>query len=285
MNFGPPSDGASPQAGPELTEMAQNQPTPQSEVAQPNAAYLRFIDNTRKAVAIAMVVCGPLLILCARRDDFLRVTLRRDSGIWYWGCVVFGIGVWVCLILSLLLILEYLARPATSKPFTWRKLSARCVLIVIMSAAICYAVVIGYGVWQGVGAIISTLLILAAVRERGTLRAALAVSAIIALGLTVLGTQSTYQYARRHADEIIAAGTELLDRFPNTAATGGEISPHDSLVPDILRELRPQRIWINEEHVSVHLGGGDKFDVYPASGSIVYNPFPKTGGTKITAGP
>jgi hypothetical protein len=55
------------------------------------AAYLKFIDNTRKAVAIAMAVCRAGFAYCVNRDDYLIGTLREEPGIWpsWW---VFGAG-------------------------------------------------------------------------------------------------------------------------------------------------------------------------------------------------
>jgi hypothetical protein len=63
------------------------------EIPRSYARYLKLVDNARKAVAIGVVVCGPGFALCVNRDEYLRLTLRQEPGIWAWGVNVFGIGV------------------------------------------------------------------------------------------------------------------------------------------------------------------------------------------------
>ena len=80
-------------------------PTP--EASQSNVGYLKFMDNTRKAVAIAMAVCGlSFAIADANRHDYLAGTLRRDAGLWGLACQVFGYGVLACVTATLVLVVE-----------------------------------------------------------------------------------------------------------------------------------------------------------------------------------
>jgi hypothetical protein len=266
-NFGPQEPAGCevvPEAGPAL------------ETPAPHSTYLKLIDTARKTVAVAMAVCGVGLVICVNREDYLRLTLRRESGIWTWGCWVFGIGVLACLTATLALIVEYLARPAKPRLFTLRSLFVRSLLIVIAVVAVCLSMAFAYGPWQAIGAVIGTFLVLAAAREHRIVRVVLAILAAIMLGLTLLGTQSAYQYARRHADEIVAAGCELMDHCPKTgyytynrhpeidtsgilALFGQEIQPGDPRVPSVLRKLGARRIWIDEERVAVYVGP-NKFD-------------------------
>jgi hypothetical protein len=123
-----------------------------------------------------------------------------------------------------------------------------------------------FGVWQAIGGVAGVFLLLSAVRERGERRLLSAFFAVIVLGLTLVGTQSSYQYARRHAAEIVAAGRELMDQVPATdfhpqpnkssvtALVGVEIQPSDPRVPSVLRNLGACRIWVDKERVAVYVG-------------------------------
>lgn len=104
------------------------------------------------------------------------------------------------------LVLERLTRPASPGPFKLRSL-----LVIIAVTVIGVWMVVAYGPWQGVGEAIGAMFLFAAVRQHRPARGVLASLALIVLGLTALGTQTPYQYARRHADEIVAAGCELMD--------------------------------------------------------------------------
>ncbi len=240
------------------------------ETPKSYATYLKLIDNAKKAVAIGMVVCGPGFALCVNRDDYLRLTLKQGSGMWAWGASVFGVGVLACLVATLGFVVEYLARPAPTR-FTLGSVFIRSLLILVAVVAVCLGMVLGYGVAQGIGAAIGTFLVLAAVREHRISRAILAVLAAIVMGWTLLGTQSAYQFARWHADEIVTAGCELMDQCPRTgyraysrhlefdtneASTlfGEEIQPTDPRVPRVLRKLGARRIWVDAEHVAVYVG-------------------------------
>jgi len=243
----------------------------------PHGAYLKLINSTRKAVAIAMAVCGVGLVICINRDDYLRLTLRRESGIWAWGCWGFGIGVLICLTVAIALIVEHLARPAKPMPFTLRSVFVRSLLLLVAVISIGLFMTLAYGAGQAIGALIGVFLTLAAVREQNIARVVLAVLAAIILGLTLLGTQSAYQYARWHADEIVAAGCELMNECQKTgchthnrhpeidtsgssALFGQEIQPTDPRVPEVLRKLGACRIWVDEERVAVYVGI-NKFDI------------------------
>jgi hypothetical protein len=70
--------------------------------------YAKCIDNARKAVAIALVICGVAFVVCMRQDDYLRETLRRDSGPWGWAMLAFAIGICGCLLATAVLISESL---------------------------------------------------------------------------------------------------------------------------------------------------------------------------------
>ncbi len=152
----------------------------------------------------------------------------------------------------------------------------RLLFILIIAVVVCLSMATAYGPWQAIGAVMSIFLVLAAVRKHRIARVVLAILAAMMLGLTLLGTQSAYQYARWHADEIVAAGCELMDRCPKTdyhtynrhpeidtsgvlALFGQEIQPTDQRVPGTLRNLGARRIWIDEERVAVYVGP-NKFD-------------------------
>jgi hypothetical protein len=252
---------------------------PASGTPEPHGAYVRFIDNARKAVAIAMAVCGAGFVLCVNRDDFLRATLRRDSGIWGWGMPVFGIGVLFCLLATLAFIVEHLARPVRPTSFTLRSVLVRSLFIFLTVGAICLTMAVAYGSWQATGAVVVAFLVLAGVRQRDSARDICAFLATIALVLTIWGTQTTYQYARWHSDKIVAAGCQLMDQCPKTgyrpydphrgiytseaqALVGQEIEPSDPRVPDVLRKLGARRIWVDDERVAVYVGSETEFQIY-----------------------
>jgi hypothetical protein len=111
--------------------------------------------------------------------------------------------------------------------------------------------VAGYGVLQAVGAVLGIFLSLAAFRTHGTSRAVLAVCAVLLLGLILVSTQSAYQYARRHADEIVAEGCNLMDR-----SVGVDTIPsNDPRVPSVFRRLGAQSIIVDDERVAVYVPG------------------------------
>jgi hypothetical protein len=218
------------------------------------STYLKFIDNTRKAVVIAMAVCGAGLVICVHREDYLVETLRRKPGIWTFGMWVFLIGVYTCLIATLALIVEHLARPAKATSFFLRSLFVRSLFILTTVVAIYLLMDTAYGPGQAIGAVISIFLLLAAMRAHNTACTVLAILAAIMLGLTLMSTQSTYQYALWHADEIVAAGCELMAQHPQSN-TDYKIQPSDPGVPKILRKLGAGSIIVGKERVSVYIPG------------------------------
>lgn len=221
------------------------------ETSAPHSAYLKLIDAARKAVAVAMAVCGAGFVICANLDpghgtDFGPRTRLLGIG--------FVIGVYACLIAVLVLIVEHLARPAKPTPFMLRSVFVRASFILIAVVAICVLMATVYGHGQAIGAVAGTFLVLAAVREHYVVRAVLAVLAAIVIGLTLLGTQSAYQYARWHANEIVSAGCELMERCQQSNS-GGEIQPSDPRVPNILRKLGASSIVVGEQTVAVYVPG------------------------------
>jgi hypothetical protein len=216
--------------------------------------YANRIDVARKAVAIAMAVCGLGLVVCIRQDDYLTGTLRREPGMWRWGIWAFGIGVAACLTATFAFVIEYLARPTAPTVFTLRVLFVRSLLIFVVIAAISFSMTLGFGAAQGVGAAIGAILLLAAIRERRAARAILAVLAVVVLGPTLLSTQSAYQYARRNASEIVAAGCELMGQWPKTQFDQ-EVQIDDPRVPKTFHSLGVRRVWIEEDCVSVLVPG------------------------------
>jgi hypothetical protein len=245
----------------------------------PANGYMKTIDTTRKAVAIAMVIFAVGMVLCARRNDLELTTEARRSGAWAWATWAFVMGIYACAIATLALVLEYLARPARPWPFSLRWLFVRALLLLVVVAAITSSLYVAYGPGQAIGAAVGTLLLLAAVREHHIRRGVPAVLATVVLGLTVWGTQSPFQYARWHADEIVAAGCELAERCPRAgyhtynrhpnfdpsgmfALFGQEISPSDPRVPEVLRKLGARRIWVDDERVAVYVGEEAEFQIH-----------------------
>jgi hypothetical protein len=224
------------------------------ESPNPNSSYLKIVNNARKAVAIAMVFCGAGFTICFNYNDYLTETLRREPGIWAWGAWAFRIGVLLCLVATLALIIEYLARPAAPKSIRFRSFIIQSMFITITIAGICYSMVISYGLAQGIGATIGTFLLLGALKKDNPARAVLAILAVIVLGPTLLSTQSAYQYARRNADEIIAAGCELMDKYPEKHYIE-EADISNQNVPRVLRKLGARSIYIDDERVSIYVAG------------------------------
>jgi hypothetical protein len=249
-------------------------------------AYLKTIDATRKAVAIAMVVVAAGMVLCARRNDLELTTESRHSGAWAWAEWAFAVGIYACATATLTLVLEYLARPAKPWPFSLRWLFVHALLILVTVAAVTYSLYVAFGPGQAIGGAVGTLLLLAAVREHEIRRGVLSVLAAVVLGLTVWGTQSSFQYARWHADEIVAAGCELADRCPRTDDFGQEINPSDPRVPKVLRKLGARRIWVDGERVAVYVRKEVEYQIHrDPHGKGMPNPvwgFRGKGSTRIT---
>jgi hypothetical protein len=230
------------------------QVVPPPATPESNAAYLKVIDNARKAVAVALAVFGAGIVICSRHNVYVVEELKTTEGIWTWQTGVSAIGVCACLCATLALIIEGLSRPATPRPIAMRSLFLRSLLVSVGVLAISFAMGLAFGPSQGVGAFFGSLLLLAAIRSRDITRASFAVLAAIVLGPTLLSTQSAYQYACRHQAELVAAGREIMDQFraPNA---GQEIPPDNPHVPSVLRKLGAEKIWVDEDFVSVYVPG------------------------------
>jgi hypothetical protein len=214
--------------------------------------YAARIDTARKAVAIAMAVCGIGAVVCIRQDDYLAGTLRYEPGIWRLGVWMFGAGVYACLVATSALVVEHLARPSVLCPFALRSYLARVSGILVAIITVGVSTTLAFGWSQGVGGVIGTILLLAALRERGSLRRPLAVSGTVVFGLILWSTQSPYQFARRNAAEIVAAGCSLLDQWPEDQFSR-EIQISDPRLPKVLCDLAASRVWIDERFVSVYV--------------------------------
>jgi hypothetical protein len=214
--------------------------------------YVDRIDMARKAVVAAMAVCGVGAVVCIRQDDYLTGTLRYEPGMWRWGAWTFGIGVCACFVATFVLVIEYLARSAASDPVVSRPFLARLSALLLIVVAVGVLMTLGFGWAQGVGGVVGGILLLAALRERRGVRMLLAVLSSIVFGLTLWSTQSAYQYARRNAGEVVAAGRSLLDQWPK-GQTAREIEISDPRVPKAFHDLAASRVWIDERTVSVYV--------------------------------
>jgi hypothetical protein len=222
-------------------------------------AYVKSIDNARKAVAIAMAVCGLGLVVSANRLHELESPIvGEEPRIWQWGCAMFGCGVVGCLIATLALVVEFMSRPAIPKPFTWRSLR-----VLVPVSVVFLAMIAAYGFGQAIGAVIASIFLLGARRGRGWGRAVTAVLGAIVLGLIAWSTQSSYQYARWHADAFIAAAHDMMDRFPVAHEGGVEIQLNDSRVPNAFRLLGNGTVEVEKDCVRVRAERYSEFVVYP----------------------
>lgn len=213
-----------------------------------------FIDRVRKTVAVAMLVFGIGYVICVHRDDYLRVTLGRELDAWTWGMLLFLLGLYACLFTTLLLLVEYVARPLPPAEFRWWPMLFRMCWILAGLAGIGYWFGNGYGTGQGIGAVIGLYLLLAAVQQSHPERAFLAGAAVVLLAVVLGSTQSAYQHACRHADAIVAAAEELMARCSAESA-GEEIPVEDQRVSSSLRELGIDRIWATHGSVFLHVPG------------------------------
>ena len=118
---------------------------------------------------------------------------------------------------------------------------------------------------------IGIFLLLAALRQHDLTRGIFAVFAMIVLGPTLLSTQSAYQYARRHADEIVAAGCELLDQC-HKIPVRHTVKPDDARVPSVLRKLGANSIVVTEKRLSMYVPGltPAEFQIYRAHPTQIY---------------
>jgi hypothetical protein len=127
--------------------------------------------------------------------------------------------------------------------------------VIIAVSILCYVLIIGYGIAQGIGATIGAFLLLAAFKKNdNAARFVLAILAVLVLGPTFLSTQTAYQYASRHADEIIAAGCELMNRWPDKHYIKEAVFGNKN-IPSVLRKLGTRSIFIDEERISIYVSG------------------------------
>lgn len=216
--------------------------------------YLKIIDKARKVTAITTIICGLGFIVCLSPYDYFTQTLRRDAGIWSWGIWISGIGIAICFIATLIFIVEYLARPVAPNPIKFRSLLARGAFIITVTTAICYLMSISFGAGHGFGAGIGTIILFSSLRQEKEIRIILATAAAIILGITLLSTQTTYQYARRHANEIVNKGCELIDQCPKNQL-GHEIELNNPLVPKIFQTMGTRSIFIDKDHIAIFVPG------------------------------
>ena len=137
---------------------------------RPQARYLRFINIARITVAIAASICGLAFALAENRADYLRVRFGEETNKWTGIAILFGICFLASNVAALALVIEYLARPAAMRRFSVLSFVLRFLSISIVAIAIYYAMHKGYGSWQGIGAVASLFLVLAALREHRVMR-------------------------------------------------------------------------------------------------------------------
>lgn len=154
--------------------------------------YAKWMDKARIVVAVAMAICGVGLVVCVRKDDYLTGMLRLEPGIWQWGVSVFGIGICTCLITTLAIVIEHLARPAELTPSALRSFFFRASIIaaIVVGAGVSAAIVLGP--LQGFGTVVGVLLAIGAVRQHREARVLLAVMAALVFGLVVWSLQPSH---------------------------------------------------------------------------------------------
>jgi hypothetical protein len=225
------------------------------------ACYLRCIDLVKKITAIAAVILGLMFVVAANRADYLHGTLRHESGPWDALALIAGIGFLACCAVAVAIVIEYLSRPKTPGRLFGVQLAVRFAAIAAAAACVFFVMHRSYGEMQAASAVTSLFLVLASVRAASRLRIRLAWIAAIFVGFTLYGTQTAFQFAVRHADEIATAGDRLRNCVPATPE-GREISVNDSSVPAVLRQLGAKRIWIDDERVAVFVGPETEFQIF-----------------------
>jgi hypothetical protein len=151
--------------------------------------YVHRIDIARKVVALATAIFGVGAIVCIHQDEHWTGALRFAPGMWRWCAWVFAGGVCASVTAAFALVVEHLARPSTLSPFAVRPFLARALVIGAGVAGVVALIAIGFGFVAGVIAAIGLLCLLAAGRQRGANRCALAVLAVLALALTLWAAQ------------------------------------------------------------------------------------------------
>lgn len=151
-------------------------------------------------------------------------------------------------------------------PNTRLQFSLRWLLIMTAVVALCLSMTVRYGTGQGIGAMLAACLVLWGLRKRRVGR--LFVGGLLAY-LTFLSTQTGYQYARHHADEVIAVACELMDRYPNGKHKWPNFQtkqawPSGSRLREVLRRLGGYEVTVDGDCVYIYTGGhcGDGFFIY-----------------------
>jgi hypothetical protein len=216
------------------------------------AAYLKCIDRARLFVAGAFILSGLAYVVCARQSEFSTAISRSDSGIWIWSERVFGGCVYACAVAALALVVEPLARPTTRTSFTIQAVLLRALLIVFACLAVFLPMFHQYGSSQAIGAVTGVLLLLASAGQRRIKRAVLGVLAACLFGAIVISTQSPYQCARRHSDDILDAASRLAALY-SEGRVGNEVDVDDPCVPKVIRELGATRVWVDDVRVSLYV--------------------------------
>lgn len=219
-----------------------------------------------------MALFGVGCIACVIGNGWLKEWLREDSELAMWIAWATALGMIACLMATLALIVEWLARPTDPGRFALWSLCLRAVVITASASVLGLSMAHSYGAWQAVGAVIGALLALGAAQHQQPRRAVLGLLAVLLLGWTFYGTQTAYQFARRHSGEIVAAGQELADRVgrhsgctphpDSTGEMGHVINPGDPRVPRILRDLGAKHIWLDDEQVAIDVGNDTEFQIY-----------------------
>lgn len=238
-------------------------------------AYLRWVDRIRIAAAGFMALSGAVFVVCGGGPRTWEPNLGGgNSGIWAW----VNSAAFVCLLAGpaaiVTIVVERLARPDDPSRFSVSSVCLRAMVIGTSSLVLGLSLAISYGPWQAIGGVSGALFAFGAIKQQGSRRICLGILAVIFLACTLLGTQTAYQFARRHAAQIVAAGWELADQFRTSGdgnrvphpqrynRFGREIDPGDRRVPSVLRDLGVKRIWLDDELVGVYCEGRIEFHIY-----------------------
>jgi hypothetical protein len=163
------------------------------------------IDVARKAVAIAMALCGVGMVVCVRQDDYLTGTLRQEPGIWRSCAYAFEIGVAASLVATFALVVEYLARPTASSHLGVGAFLLRLSVVTAVILGAGAAATVGLGFGQGIGTAIGAAFLFAAAREPGVARIVLMLSAAIVFGLIFLASQPPDERSEKGARQDTAS--------------------------------------------------------------------------------
>jgi hypothetical protein len=167
--------------------------------------YAHCTDVARKAVAIAMALCGVGMVICIRQDDYLTGTLEQQPGIWRWGAYAFEIGVAASLAATFALVVEYLARPTASSRQGVGAFLMRLSVVIAVILGAGAAATAGLGLGQGIGVAIVAAFLVAALRGSGVARIVLMLFAAIVFGLICLASQPRDEPSQKGARQDTAS--------------------------------------------------------------------------------